>query len=282
MARLDPLNTSRYWHAPGVPGMDLLHADFTTHEYAPHAHPSFVVAVTEAGGAEFRSRGRPGVAEPQALLVFNPSEPHSGRMGGSARWRYRAFYLAEPGIRHLMAALGLDEARQFESNALGDRALIDAFLALHRAFDANPGPDDLHDLLGRDERFVRTFGTLFQQHASQGRRVPAAPAGAAVLAPVLELLNDAFAQRLSLEQMAAVGGLTPFQLIGAFKRATGLTPHAYLTQLRLRAAIRHLGAGQPLIDAAVASGFYDQSALTRHFKRTFGMTPLQYVRARAG
>ena len=31
--------------------------------------------------------------EPQALLVFNPSEPHSGRMGGSARWRYRAFFV---------------------------------------------------------------------------------------------------------------------------------------------------------------------------------------------
>lgn len=112
--------------------------------------------------------------------------------------------------------------------------------------------------------------------------MPAAPAGAAVLAPVLALLHDAFGERLSLDQMAAAGGLTPFQLIGAFKRTTGLTPHAYLTQLRLRAAIRHLGAGQPLIDAAVASGFYDQSALTRHFKRTFGMTPLQYVRARAG
>lgn len=279
MARLDPLNTSRYWHAPGVPGMDLLHADFTTHEYAPHVHPSFVVAVTEVGGAEFRSRGRPGVAEPQALLVFNPSEPHSGRMGGSARWRYRAFYLAEPGIGHLMAALGLDHARQFESNVLGDPALIDAFLALHRALDADPGPDDP---LGRDERVVHTFGTLFQQHAGPGRRVPAAPAGAAVLAPVLELLHDAFQERLGLEQMAAAGGLTPFQLIGAFKRTTGLTPHAYLTQLRLRAAIRHLGAGRPLIDAAVASGFYDQSALTRHFKRTFGMTPLQYVRARTG
>lgn len=279
MARLDPLNTSRYWHAADVPGMDLLHADFSTHEYAPHAHPSFVIAVTEVGGAEFKSRGRPGVAEPQALVVFNPSEPHSGRMGGSARWRYRAFYLAEPGIRQLMAALGLDQPRHFASNVLADRALIDAFLALHRAFDADPASDDP---LVRHERFVHTFGTLFQRHAAPGQRVPAAPAGAAVLAPVLELLHDAFGERLSLDQMAAAGGLTPFQLIGAFKRTTGLTPHTYLTQLRLRAAIRHLGAGAPLIDAAVASGFYDQSALTRHFKRTFAMTPLQYVCARAG
>ena len=32
-------------------------------------------------------------------------------------------------------------------------------------------------------------------------------------------------------------GLTPFQLIGLFKRGTGLTPHAYLTQLRLQAGL---------------------------------------------
>jgi AraC-like DNA-binding protein len=106
------------------------------------------------------------------------------------------------------------------------------------------------------------------------------PADANVLAPVLELLRDSFAERLTLEQMAAAADLTPFQLIGAFNRTIGLTPHTYLTQLRLRAAISHLTAGRPLIEAAVASGFYDQSALTRHFKRTFGMTPLQYVRAR--
>ena len=106
------------------------------------------------------------------------------------------------------------------------------------------------------------------------------PSDARVLAPVLELLRDTFSERLTLEQMAAAAKLTPFQLIGAFNRTIGLTPHAYLTQVRLRAAIRHLTAGRPLIEAAIASGFYDQSALTKHFKRTFGMTPLQYVRAR--
>lgn len=277
MAKLDPLNTSRYWHVPSLPGMDMLHADFTTHEYAPHVHHSFVIAVTEAGGAEFKSRGRTGMAHPQALLVFNPSEPHSGRMGGSARWRYRAIYLAEPGIRHLMGTLGIDHTRCFGSNIFSDPELIASFLELHRAFD---GHGDPCDPLRQQELFVHSFGTLFQNHAQPGQRVLPVPADARVLEPVLALLRDAFAERLTLEQMAAAADLTPFQLIGAFNRSIGLTPHTYLTQLRLRAAIGHLTAGVPLIDAAVASGFYDQSALTRHFKRTFGMTPLQYVRAR--
>ncbi|WP_239142987.1 helix-turn-helix transcriptional regulator [Variovorax sp. WS11] len=85
---------------------------------------------------------------------------------------------------------------------------------------------------------------------------------------------------MTLEQMGAAAGLTPFQLIVAFKRTMGLTPHAYLTQLRLRAALRRLHAGQSVVEAALSSGFYDQSALNKHFKRTFGMTPLQYVHAR--
>jgi AraC-like DNA-binding protein len=277
LAKLDPLNTSRYWHVPGMPGMDMLHADFTTHEYAPHVHHSYVIAVTEAGGAEFKSRGRTGMAHQQALLVFNPAEPHSGRMGGSARWRYRSIYLADPGIRHLMATLGIDQPRYFGSNVFADQDLIASFLELHRAFDGNSAE---WDPLRQQELFVHSFGTLFQSHAQPGQRVLQAPTDARVLAPVLELLRDAFSERLSLEQMATAARLTPFQLIGAFNRTIGLTPHTYLTQLRLRAAIAHLTAGRPLIEAAVASGFYDQSALTRHFKRTFGMTPLQYVRAR--
>jgi AraC-like DNA-binding protein len=35
----------------------------------------------------------------------------------------------------------------------------------------------------------------------------------------------------------------------------------------------------PIAQAAVSSGFYDQAALTRHFKRTYGITPLQFARA---
>jgi len=276
VARLDPRNKSRYWHAPGLPGMDMLHADFTTHDYAPHVHDSLVVAVTELGGSEFKSRGRTDIAHPQVLLVFNPAEPHSGRMGGSERWRYRSFYLAERAIKDVLSAVGIDQPGYFTSNVVHDQDLVARFLALHHILDERP-----QDALLHHELLVGTFGDLLQRHGQAARRIPGAPRDAAALAPVLEFVRDSYADSLTLEQMGATAGLTPFQLIVAFKRTLGLTPHAYLTQLRLRAALRHLQVGRSVVEAALTSGFCDQSALNKHFKRTFGMTPLQYVHARA-
>ena len=86
---------------------------------------------------------------------------------------------------------------------------------------------------------------------------------------------------LHLEELAAAVGLTTFQLIGLFKRTTGLTPHAYLTQIRLGMACRRLRHSQAIAEIATEVGFYDQSALSRHFKRCYGITPLQFARAAA-
>ena len=98
MARHDPRKIARYWNDQATPGLSLMCAAFTTHEYAPHVHDGFVVAATEAGGAEIKSRGVLGRAQASALLVFNPGEPHSGRVGESREWRYRAFYLSKSAI----------------------------------------------------------------------------------------------------------------------------------------------------------------------------------------
>jgi AraC-like DNA-binding protein len=90
-----------------------------------------------------------------------------------------------------------------------------------------------------------------------------------------------YATELRLEELAADVGLTTFQLIGLFKRTVGMTPHAYLTQVRLNVACRHLAHARPLAEVATDVGFYDQSALTKHFKRCYGITPLQFARAAA-
>jgi AraC-like DNA-binding protein len=94
------------------------------------------------------------------------------------------------------------------------------------------------------------------------------------------MMHDRPQAPLSLETLGAAADLSPFQLIALFKRATGLTPHAYLVQLRLKVAMDALKSGIAIAEAAAAAGFYDQSALTRHLKQCYGVTPLQFARAR--
>jgi AraC-like DNA-binding protein len=276
MPRTDPRNSSRYWWDRHVSGLSLLHADFTTHEYPPHSHEAFVVAVTEVGGSIIKSRGVVEEATGSRLFVFNPAEPHAGNMGWSRHWRYRSLYLAQKAIGEVERGLGIAAVPYFTRNMFDDPDLIRAFLALHRALE------DGRDPMRERELLVASFGRLFARHGSGGSPIERPPRDRTALARATELMRARYVEELGLDEIAAAAGLTIFQLIGLCKRMTGLTPHAYLTQLRLNAACRHLRLGLPIAEAALHAGFYDQSALTKHFKRCFGITPRQFAMAARG
>lgn len=276
MARVDPRNTTQYWWDRHTSGLSLMRADFTTHEYPPHTHQAFVVAVTEQGGSVIKSRGRVEEAHRSALFVFNPAEPHAGWMGRSRRWRYRSLYLTQSAIDTLAAELGIEAVPYFTQNLFRDADLIDGFLSLHHALEEGHGAFRERELL------VGTFGRLFERHGSRGGRIEAAPRDQVLLARAIAVMRARHAEDLGLTELAREIGLTTFQLIGLFRRTVGLTPHAYLTQIRLSAACRGLRRGLPIADVAAGAGFYDQSALTRHFKRAYALTPRQFARAAAG
>jgi AraC family transcriptional regulator len=92
----------------------------------------------------------------------------------------------------------------------------------------------------------------------------------------IAFIQDHYAEPIALDDIAAAAHLSPYHLARLFKQATGHTPHQYLIQMRVNSARALLtsGAGQrSLAEVAAAVGFADQSHLTRHFKRQFGITP---------
>ena len=275
MARIDPRNSTQYWWDRHLTGLSLLCADFTTHEYPPHTHDALVVAVTEQGGSVIKSRGQVEQAHVSTLFVFNPAEPHAGWMGWSDRWQYRSMYLTKAALGQVAQGLGLESVPYFTRNLFNDPDLIDGFLAVHRAIE------DGRDVFHERELLIGSFGRLFQRHGSGSSRIKPAPCDRVVLARVTERMRADYASDLHLEELATSVGLTTFQLIGLFKRTVGLTPHAYLTQIRLGLACRYLRRSSVIAEVATAVGFYDQSALNKHFKRCYGITPLQFARAAA-
>ncbi|WP_421935144.1 helix-turn-helix domain-containing protein [Pelagibius sp.] len=268
-------NRCRLWGDAAVPGMLLMQADFTNHEFAPHVHDELVIAATERGGAVFNSRGVSDQAEAGTLLVFNPGEPHAGRLGRSDRWRYRAFYLN----RHALARigegleLGAETFPAFLTNKLRDRSL---FAAFHRAHAASEGETPV---LERESGLLDAMAKLYRRHGSPRPAERRVADERSRIGRVVEFLRANYADSVKLEQLAVVAEMSAFHLVRSFKKEMGLPPHVYLTQLRLQEARRLLSEGTGIADTAALTGFYDQSALNRHFKRVYGVTPGQFVNA---
>lgn len=93
--------------------------------------------------------------------------------------------------------------------------------------------------------------------------------------PVLDALRDAQADA-SLSELAELARMSRYQLIRAFRNATGFTPHAWQLNQRINRARECLQAGKDLARIAHDLGFSDQSHFQRVFKAHTGVTPGSY------
>jgi len=96
---------------------------------------------------------------------------------------------------------------------------------------------------------------------------------------VRDFLRARFAEKIMLQDLEVVSGLSRFHLVRRFTAEVGLPPHTYQVALRVDRARGLIRRGLSPVAVATAVGFADQSHLTRHFKRRVGMTPGAYAQA---
>lgn len=98
------------------------------------------------------------------------------------------------------------------------------------------------------------------------------PAVSAAIAYIRENISGAIDNQV----LAGLSGYSPGYFIKLFQRVTGLTPHRYVHVMRLAAAKACIREGLSLKETAERCGIEDPNALSRDFKRYFGITPSQY------
>jgi AraC family transcriptional regulator len=118
---------------------------------------------------------------------------------------------------------------------------------------------------------------------SRGR--PRAPGGllAWQARKVQEFVDAHIASRILVSDLGAVVQLSDAHFSRLFTRAFGLTPHAFVLRRRLELAAQlMLESTESLTDIALCCGFADQAHLCKHFRRSMGVTPAAWRRARLG
>lgn len=258
---------ARFFRATRHGGLECLTASFREHRYAPHSHETFVVGVIEAGCEAYRLGGVRHYAGPGEVCFVNPGEVHDGEPA-DAGYAYRMTYPSEDLMRAVAAEVtGRDRVPRFREPLVADAEAAALFSAAHRRLESGASA------LGADEALVGAYALLIARHADVGAtRASVADAPDAV-ARARDYLDAHHGDDVDLDTLARVAGLSRHHLIRAFKRATGLTPHAFLTDRRVRAARRLLAEGRPPAEVAALCGFCDQSHLNRAFKARIGVAP---------
>jgi AraC-like DNA-binding protein len=96
----------------------------------------------------------------------------------------------------------------------------------------------------------------------------------------LDLIHAHYDRSLTVPEMAAAARLSVSAFHNRFRAIMGRAPAAYLSAVRLDQAARHPRASElSIAEIALATGFSDQSALTRAIRRCRGTTPARLRQA---
>ena len=234
-----------------------------------HRHAEYALGITTWGIQTFGYRGARRTCLPGQLHLLYPDEPHDGGPADEGGLRYRIVYISPEVIRDASPTGRLPFVPDPVQPADGAAAALAAALAalLHDL------SEPIDDLAAAAAAVALTDG-LVQLADDAAPPRPATIDVRAVRRAADHLAGDVAAPSSgTLEELC---GLDRYTLSRHFKAAYGTTPDRYRLQHQLNRARLSIRQGRPLADAAVDSGFADQSHLTRHFKRAYGLTPGQW------
>lgn len=234
--------------------------------YDMHRHDTYAIGTTLSGVQSFRYRGEERHSVPGGTMVLHPDEAHDGQAGTGEGFQYRMLYIEPALIQQILGGKPLPFVKHGISH---DARLYAATKALLPRMD-HP--------LARLEEEDALFELAHALHAAAGAGEHTGVFDYRAADRAREYIHSAVDRPLTLAELADHSGRDRWSLSRDFRLLFGTSPYRYLTMRRLDLVRVLLVQGQPLVTAALAAGFTDQSHMTRHFSKTYGMSPARWLR----
>jgi AraC family transcriptional regulator len=244
-----------------------------------------VINIGHSVTVEFKKEGRfERFFKAKGAISFFPShQPFSGWLKVEREVFADVLYLALDHVFVSRVAVGLeldsDRIELIEQRRSTDPTLLHIAMALRAGVQTGAALDRMYGeglSTALAAHLLRGYGAAVLEPKRQYGGLPRAK-----LVRALEYIQDQLDTDLTVSGIAQAVGMSPYHFTRLFKESTGQSPHQYVVDARVRKAKELLTTGKFTIsEAASHLGFADQSHLTRHFKRVFGLPPKKLLSRR--
>ena len=269
-------DSAEYQILTSIPGIKLLKAFYRKHHFKTHAHDGYTLGIIINGAGGFRYKGREQVTRSGHVTLLDPFESHAGHVIGEAGWRYNTLYIS-PGYILETADDLLNrcpaEIHFGRDAALSDPEIFNLLSNFHSKLD------NKNELLEGESILQLIISRLLERYAERSVQLPKIRNESLRINRLCDYIRSNYRNKITLSELARLTDLSKFQVIRMFQKNKGLSPHEYQNQLRIREVCKLLNKNVHIAEAALDTGFYDQSHMSKSFKSIIGVTPGKYSEA---
>lgn len=241
----------------------------TRQPFPSHFHEHYVIGFVEKGERMLFCRDREYAIAEGSIVLFNPGDSHACVQSDEGTFDYRGFNISKEVMLDLAEeVIGKRELPGFSENVVCDKEIACHLRPLHEMVMKGTGE------FKKEETMLFLLSCLIQNYGKPFRRC--IPECRQEIEKACEYMAEHFTERIYLDQICRHAGLSKSTLLRAFTKEKGVTPYRYLETIRINEAKRLLSEGMPPVDAAIRTGFSDQSHFTNYFNQFIGLAPGTY------
>lgn len=231
-----------------------------------HFHEYYVIGLIESGERVLSCKNQEYTITKGDVLVFNPGGNHACVQSDDGTLDYLGFNIMKEVMLDLTEEIsGRRELPGFSPSVISDEEAACCLRPLHeRVMKGSGGFGKEESLLILISLLIRKYGQPFESRVPECREE---------IEKACAFMEQHHAERICLDQICRCAGLSKSTLLRAFAKSKGVTPYSYLENIRVGKAKRLLEQGVPPIEAALRTGFSDQSHFTNCFSRFIGLAP---------
>ena len=267
MGNADSNESVSYTRPRALPGVELMTARGSSHHWRVF-HEQYAICANDIVAADIRYRNNSHAICDRSISLFEPGETHETHRVARPQ-DFQVLFLTADTMQKFSEEMGIAGQPHFKPVPEINEQLYSSFKHLHAAIINNAPAIEQQSLL------AECVAMLLVNHAEK-QVPPILDSGKQPLLRAREYLHDQYARSVSLDEIAAIAGLSRFHFLKVFSAHFGLPPHIYQICLRIERSLPLLRQGISTPQVAETLGFYDQSHFIRHFKRTMGITPGLY------
>ncbi len=239
-------------------------------EYKAHMHSTFSVGALDSGQVEYRVEKQSSTLSVGSLALVNPEALHSCNAITEEGRSYYMLYLDVSWCIQVQQSLwNVDAFVPVQQIRLDDSSLYRQYCQTMQLVMG----EEAH-LMAKEQLLVDLLSAVFKRSCTQQAGVKNVPDEN--IEELKNLLSTSLKDDLTLAEFSEKLNVNPYTFLRRFKKATGITPHAYRMNCRIEQAKSYLQQGMDITETALECGFFDQSHLHRHFKAITTVTPKEY------